>query len=300
MNRKFRRTKNTSAYIKYVLENDEMTTSNMSETKMTGTIFDIKKFAIHDGPGIRTTVFFKGCPLNCWWCHNPESIKVEPEDVQIGTGTGDDQSAIDGKAKLFGRQATVDEVMTEIVKDGIFYDQSGGGVTFSGGEPMLQIDFLIELLTRCRSLGIHTAVDTAGLIPWEYFEEIEGLVDLYLYDLKLMNKADHEKYVGVSNELILENLTRLTKTGRTVWMRIPLIPEITDTDDNLEALSEFLTVLGGIEQINLLPYNPLGEHKFEKLKTRNKLGHLFTQTDVKLGDISRRFAGCGSPVKVGG
>ncbi|MCP4570399.1 MAG: glycyl-radical enzyme activating protein [FCB group bacterium] len=267
---------------------------------MTGTIFDIKKFAIHDGPGIRTTVFLKGCPLNCWWCHNPESMRVEPDKVQAKTSLGDDQAAVDGNTKLFGRLATVDEVMTEIIKDSIFYDQSGGGVTFSGGEPMLQIDFLVEMLTHCRDYGIHTAVDTAGLVPWEYFEKTEELVDLYLFDLKLMNQAAHEKYVGVSNGLILENLTRLTRTGRTIWMRIPLIPEITDTDENLDAISEFLTVLGGIEQINLLPYNPLGERKFEKLKIRNKLGHLFTQTDVKLRDISRRFAGCGSPVKVGG
>ena len=258
---------------------------------MIGTIFDIKKFAIHDGPGIRTTVFFKGCPLNCWWCHNPESVKIEPEEVPDSSG---------GKTEIFGQRVTAEEVMVEIEKDVIFYEEPGGGVTFSGGEPVLQIEFLARLLADCRAAGLHTAVDTSGYLPWKYFERLKDMVDIFLYDIKLMDDSASREYIGVSNELVLDNLRRLAGLECSIWLRVPLIPGITDTADNLSAVAELAGSINSVKRINLLPYNPLGEHKFGKLKLKNKLGHLSTQTDVELNNRLKYFRACDCTVKVGG
>lgn len=165
-----------------------------------------------------------------------------------------------------GCTVTVEAIIEEILKDRIFYDQSGGGVTISGGEPLMQVEFLIALLDRCHHLGIHTAVDTSGYAAWEDFEQIYDLVDLFLYDLKLIDKTDHKRYVGVSNRRILSNLTRLTERPDKVIVRVPLIPDITDTRDNLEAIALFLSSLPNVHRISLLPYNKLGEDKMERFE----------------------------------
>ena len=267
---------------------------------MNGKIFDIKKFAIHDGPGIRTTVFFKGCPLDCWWCHNPEGRKLETETVSVKRGVDDSDSSNPAKTEVIGRDVSVADVMDEVMKDLIFYDQSRGGVTFSGGEPMMQPEFLLMLLQACKENGLNTAVDTSGYAPWDDFEKIYDLVDLFLYDLKIMDDESHSKYTGVSNVLILENLERLLAVGNKVEPRIPLIPGITDTEENLEAIVEFLTPQKNIRHVVLLPYNRLGEDKFRKFDLIYKAGQLSVQTGDELEDKAEIFRSHGYEVRLRG
>ena len=265
-----------------------------------GIIFDLKRYAIHDGPGIRTTVFLKGCPLECWWCHNPEGRKMEIEVMGVKNRRGNDSENARIKRQALGRTVSVDELMIEVKKDTIFYDQSGGGVTFSGGEPMMQIDFLATALDECKKNGIATAVDTCGYAPFEDFEKISGHVDLFLYDLKLMDDEKHMKYTGVSNSLILDNLTRLAKMGQNIIARIPVIPEITDTWENIGAIIDFLTSIDNIEGVSLLPYNKLGEDKRDRFSMEDKLGHLSTPGDDDMIGLAERFEARGFKVKVGG
>jgi pyruvate formate lyase activating enzyme len=267
---------------------------------MNGTIFDIKKFAIHDGPGIRTTVFFKGCPLDCWWCHNPEGRKLETETLSVKPGGSISDSDNPARTEVIGRHVSVAVVMEEILKDVVFYDQSGGGVTLSGGEPMMQPEFLLELLQTCKESCLNTALDTSGYAPWDEFERIHDLVDLFLYDLKIMDDRAHSKYTGVSNELILENLVRLSSMGNKVEPRIPLIPGITDTKKNLIAVAEFLTPLKNIRHVVLLPYNKLGEDKFRKFDLTYKAGRLAVQTSAELEDKAEILRSHGYEVRFGG
>ena len=251
---------------------------------MTATIFDIERNSYVDGPGIRTTVFFKGCNLNCAWCHNPESRDLKPqmmfyEDKCTGCGTckavcpTPDGCSLCGKCafycpadarKVCGKGYTVEEVFAEIIKDKAYYDNSHGGVTFSGGECMLQLDFLCELLEKCKKSGIHTAVDTAGHLPFEAFEKVLPHTDLFLYDLKIFDEEKHKKYVGVGNGRILENLKRLLPQA-PVWVRIPLMAGVNDSPEELLAIKGFLTQYGPPEKIELLPYHAMGEHKYTAL-----------------------------------
>ena len=250
------------------------------------TIFDIERNSYVDGPGIRTTVFFKGCNLRCAWCHNPESQSPKPQMMFYKnkcTGCGKckekcpnhlESCELCGKCTLYcphdareicGKEYTVDEVMREILKDKAFYDHSGGGVTFSGGECMLQIDFLEEILKTCKENGIHTAVDTAGCVPFEYFERILPCTDLFLYDIKCFDSEKHKQYTGVGNELILENLKRLLATDKSVWIRIPIIPTINDTEEELQGIKEYIFSCGKPAKFELLPYHAMGEHKYVAL-----------------------------------
>ncbi len=247
----------------------------------TGIIFDLKKFAIHDGPGIRTTVFMKGCPLDCTWCHNPEGRKNAPEKIIIRNKASKEES--------FGREIAVDELYKEIEKDRVFYEQSGGGVTFSGGEPMSQIEFLSDILQLCKNNKIPTAVDTSGYAPFEYFEKIYNLIDLFLYDLKIMDNNLHHKHTGVSNKLILDNLIELAAMGNKVIARIPIIPGVTDSKENLDNISDFLMPLKNITDICLLPYNKLGEDKRERFGLSNNLGKLFTQENEEMKRLADIF-----------
>jgi len=266
-----------------------------------GVIFDLKKYAIHDGPGIRTTVFFKGCPLGCWWCHNPEGRKPGPEELGDEGREGRRRYVNDpGGDGTIGYEITVGELAREIEKDRIFYDQSGGGVTCSGGEPLMQIEFLADLLDVSRGMGIGTAVDTSGCAPWERFERILGLVDLFLYDIKLMDDGLHEKYTGVSNRLILENLARLHGEGAAILPRIPLIPGITDTGENLDAILLLLSRLDRISDISLLPYNKIAEDKFRRFGIGSRLDRLSIQDQSELAEAGRRFEERGYRVRFGG
>ena len=250
---------------------------------MKATIFDIERNSYVDGPGIRTTVFFKGCNLRCNWCHNPESQNPKKEILFYHskcTGCGrcenltvEDKNFLcfnDAK-EICGKEYTVDEVFAEIIKDKAFYENSNGGVTFSGGECMLQIDFLCEILKKCKENGIHTAVDTAGHIPWESFEKTLPYTDLFLYDIKSMNDEIHKKYVEVSNVLILENLTKLLQANVSVWVRIPIVGKVNDTETEMKKIKEFFDKYGYPEKVELLPYHALGEHKYHALgKTAEK------------------------------
>lgn len=246
---------------------------------MRGAIFNIKKFALHDGPGIRTTVFMKGCALKCWWCHNPESIR------KIEKINGGDLCSDEANVKFY----TPIELFQIIKKDRMFYEESGGGVTFSGGEPMLQTEFINEIFIMCKKEDINTTVDTSGFITYDKFEEILPVTDLFLYDLKLMNDEDHIKFTGISNIPIKKNLQFLLKDRANVIIRIPLIPGITDTPQNINATVEFLSGLNGIKRIDLLPYNELYEAKYTRTNTVPKLKGLISQTNEELIAIKEKF-----------
>jgi pyruvate formate lyase activating enzyme len=262
----------------------------------TGNIFDLKKFAIHDGPGIRTTIFFSGCPLGCWWCHNPEGILIDSR----GKGSLRKRFFSDLESGFTGAAVTIENLMSEIEKDRVFYDQSGGGVTMSGGEPLLQPEFLEELLISCTESGIHTILDTSGFSSPDVFARISGLVDLYLFDIKLMNDEDHIMYTGVSNRQILDNFRMLCDSGKRVWARIPLIPGITDDPANLDSILSFLIDCGKIECVSFLSYNRIGEDKFRRLNIEYRPGPLKKQNDGKLDEIKAQFEGAGLIVSVGG
>jgi pyruvate formate lyase activating enzyme len=265
----------------------------------TSLIFDIKRYAINDGPGIRIVIFLKGCNLNCAWCHNPESISTETERmyapakcIQCGTCvmacpekaitltsegiiTDAERCNMSGRCaevcptkaiEISGKPMSVSEIMNEIEKERVFFDQSGGGVTFSGGEPLLQSQFLIELLDECGKRRIHRAVDTAGLANTEIILEVAKRTDLFLYDLKLMDSEKHRQWVGVPNEKILENLKMLAETGVKIIIRIPLIGGVNDDAENMKATASFVAALSGEKKdVNLLPYHKIAQTKYQKL-----------------------------------
>jgi len=251
---------------------------------MKGKIFDIQRNSFVDGPGVRTTVFFKGCNLRCKWCHNPESQNFEKQMMFFKnkcTGCGKCREAcpnnmgkcdLCGKCvylcpadarKICGKEYSVDEVLKEVIKDKTFFENSGGGVTFSGGECMLQIDFLEEILKKCREEGVHTAVDTAGDVPWEYFERIIPYTDLFLYDVKCFTESLHIKGTGVSNKRILENIKKLSELAE-IEVRIPVIKGFNADINEMEKIADYLKSLK-IRNIELLPYHKMGEHKYSAL-----------------------------------
>ena len=257
-----------------------------------GMVFDIKRFAVHDGPGIRTTVFLKGCPLRCVWCHNPESMLRRPEiafhpdkcihcgrclevcpldedkklDREFCTGCGACAEVCPSGARvLCGRELSVDEVMAEVVRDKPFYDNSGGGVTVSGGEPLAQPAFACEILRSCRDESIHTTLDTTGYAEWSVLAEVASQADLVLYDLKHADPQQHSDLTGVSNEVILKNARRLAETGKPMIVRIPVIPACTDSAENIGNIGKFVSSLGdSVKSVELLPYNRLAEAKYHQ------------------------------------
>ncbi|MFP4469159.1 MAG: glycyl-radical enzyme activating protein [Bacteroidales bacterium] len=264
---------------------------------MKGIVFDIKRFAIHDGPGIRTTVFLKGCPLRCWWCHNPESQELQSEeDVK--------QVMVDGvrfeKKESIGKQMTVEEVMQVIDKEAVFYTESGGGVTFSGGEPMVQHGFLLELLKACKTGGYHTAVDTCGHASPGHFKMIIPFTDLFLFDLKLINSEGHLKYTGQNNRLILENLDLLLQSERKVTIRIPVIPGINDGEEEINAFIGHLEKRKSIREIHLLPYHAMAKNKYTRFAKDNKLNGLKSMEREELEGMKKRYEEHGFSVKIGG
>jgi len=291
------------------------------------------KYSIHDGPGIRTTVFMKGCPLRCLWCHNPESQMPEPQLMRfpnrcIGCGSCakacssgaiiivDNKLKYDitkcincgqcaevcyaGAMEMAGKYMSVEDVMKEVEKDKVFYEESGGGVTFSGGEPFMQPAFLKELLISCRRKGIHTTVDTCGFAPKDVIIELSQYIDLFLYDLKLMDNERHKKYIGSSNEIILDNLKELINMGKRIFIRIPIIPGINDDDDNLEATGEFLSGIRGIEQINILPYHNIAMEKYKRLNMKYSLPDIKDPSQEKMKEIAQKLTAYGFIVKIGG
>jgi pyruvate formate lyase activating enzyme len=298
----------------------------------TGIIFDIRRYSIHDGPGIRTTVFFKGCPLNCWWCHNPESqaSSVEMmyrenrcihcgaclETCTRGALSWDTDLIVLDKEKcdlcgdcadvcypeahqMVGREMTIPQAMAEIERDIAFYDQSDGGVTVSGGEPLLQPDFLHALLQSCKEKDIHTALDTCGFAPWEILDCVRGYVDLFLYDLKLMEDAKHRQFTGVSNKLILSNLQTLSSQGHHIILRLPVIPGINDDDDNMHQIGFFAAALPHLDGIDILPYHRIGLDKYRRLNMDYKLPEITSPSSDKIAAKAQILRKYGLQVKIG-
>lgn len=243
---------------------------------MTGTIFDIQRFSVHDGPGIRTTVFMKGCPLRCRWCHNPEglikAIQLQCfENKCIGCGSCGGERTLESAKKcpvgallVCGKELGADELVEEIMKDKYFYGDKGG-VTFSGGECLLQSDFISEVLKKVKVQGIHTAIDTCGYVPWESIEKTLDYCDLYLYDIKCLDAEKHKEYTGVDNALILSNLKRLSQTEKDIWIRIPVIPKFNNTAEEMEKIAELVSTLPTARQVTLMPYHTLGSDKYKTL-----------------------------------
>lgn len=261
-------------------------------------IFNIQRFSLNDGPGIRTTVFIKGCPLNCLWCHNPESKARDPQMmyssekcVMCGkcaavchTGAQKIEDGVhifkrelcDGCGKcgencptdaleMCGREMTVEQVLSEVMKDSLFYETSGGGITVSGGEPLYSFDFTLELLSLAKAKGLHTAIETSGVVSEEKIRAISEYTDLFLYDYKVTGKGDHKRYTGVENSLILSNLRTLDSLGKKIVLRCPIIPGINDNEEHFKAIGDVAESLLSVEGIDVEPYHPLGESKAERL-----------------------------------
>jgi pyruvate formate lyase activating enzyme len=264
---------------------------------MKGLVFDIRSFSVHDGPGIRKTVFLKGCPLRCIWCHNPESQGSEPASWVRKRKSGNYESEV---IEALGRFMSVEEVMKEILDEVPFFEESAGGVTLSGGEPLSQADFAAVLLSECKKHHIHTAIDTCGHVPWEEFEKILPFTDLFLYDLKLISSADHEKYTGYENRLILNNLRKLYDNSKKIIVRIPLVEGVTDTEENLSGLKQLLKDLPSIDRVDLLPFHNIANNKFIRLGMEYPLKELPDYPDYRAREIQEAFASTGRIVSVGG
>ena len=219
-----------------------------------GRIFNIQRFSIHDGPGIRTIVFLKGCYMRCAWCCNPESQRYEIETLVEG-----------GKEKVVGRDVTVNEIMPEILADLPYYRRSGGGVTLSGGEVLAQADFAAELLRACREAGLHTAIESTANAPWSDIEKLLPYLDLYLLDIKHMDSAKHKEYTGASNERILENARMIATSGVDLIIRTPVVPSFNDSDNDIREIARFARSLGSVKEYHLLPYHRLGQDKYSGL-----------------------------------
>lgn len=321
------------------------------------TIFNIQRFSLHDGPGIRTTVFFKSCPLRCKWCHNPEGLsnKIEilynrdkcglcgecikrcPKSaihIKDGVIVTDMEKCslcgectyycVNGSREIAGKKYSVDELMNAILKDRVFYEESGGGITLSGGEPVVQIDFIEELLIKLKLENIHTAVDTSGIMTFECYERIHKYVDLFLYDIKLVDEDKHRNFTGLSNDIIINNLKKLSdlykikakeksdtnittnnlnskkinsQTG--INIRLPIIEGVNAEDAHIDKLIELIKDLG-IKDINLLPYHNISEHKYKKLNMKYEGSNMSVPSDEKMLRFKTRLEREGYIVKIGG
>lgn len=311
-------------------------------TVVTGIVFNIQRYSVHDGPGIRTTVFLKGCPLRCLWCHNPEGIspcrevtilesrciscgeclKVcpcinngrlevlrESDDITNLFLAYNEKCTLCGKcvdvcpsgARMFiGCEYTPMRLTQELLKDRLFFDESDGGITFSGGEPLNQPEFLIESIVNLKRHEIHIAVDTCGFAPHHLIKEIARFVDLFLFDFKFISPNKHRKYTGVDNALIIENLAILNDAHKNIWIRIPIIPGVNSSDGEIGAIVEFLKPFKSIRQINLLPFHKTGIHKTKTIRKNNYFTEFKSPTAEEMALIKSKFSTLNIPVKIGG
>ena len=293
---------------------------------MSALLTHIQHYCLQDGPGIRTTVFFKGCPLQCRWCHNPEAISPKPEVLlreakcircgecfkpcshQTASNLSRARcpecrySCPTLARQISGTRYTVEALLKELLRDRLFYEESRGGVTLSGGEPLLQADFLRKLLPELKREEISVALDTCGFAPEEVFLEIALQCSLILFDLKMVSSELHLQYTGRSNELILQNLESLTRRADAprLWLRIPVIPGVNDSETELEAMLRRLESLGGIEQIHLLPYHKIGLEKYARLGRRSPLEDLEAPSAASMERLLERFKEVHPRVKIGG
>jgi pyruvate formate lyase activating enzyme len=300
---------------------------------LTGKIFDIKKYAVHDGPGIRTTVFFKGCPLACRWCHNPESIsrntqRLYRKDRCIGCGECVEacvENAVQvsgqglrwlpdacifcgtcadicpgGAVELAGKTMTVDSVMAEIIKDTLFYDQSAGGITISGGEPLMQPTFLTALLDACGKLELHRTLDTSGYGETRHLLDAAARVELFLYDLKHMDPDQHLAMTGVPNAVIISNLKALAEAGANIIVRVPIIPGVNSDAANINQTGSFISSLPGVNRVNILPYHRAAVAKYDHLGSEFPTPEIETPSPDFLESIAAKLAAFDLNVKIGG
>ena len=287
-----------------------------------GMISAIQRFSLDDGPGIRTSIFLKGCSLRCAWCHNPECISVKSqiqfiEKMCVGCGAciaacpENAQKIINGvrifdrekclththcvqacdhnALLIIGEKISANEIFDEVKKDKVFYDHSNGGVTISGGEPLLQSHFTQNILALCQSYGIHTAIDTAGNVSWREFEKVVPFTDLFLYDIKCVDDKKHKYLTGAGNKLIIENLHQLLDMNREVWIRIPVIPGLNDTPQDIKDFSLFLSKLKNISLVQLIPYHKNGIGKYKSLGLDYKLAEVEPPSQESLNNIQEIF-----------
>jgi pyruvate formate lyase activating enzyme len=304
------------------------------EDKITGIVSKIQRLAIHDGPGIRTIVFLKGCPLECLWCSSPETqsshpdllyyperclscgccVEVCPEKVILISPQGEKtldrsrctfcRNCVDvchaGALQMIGEEKTVSQVLSEVERDRIFYEHSGGGVTISGGEPLHQVEFARALLKACREAALHTAMETSGFQSWELFKTTLPFLDLLLYDLKQMDPVRHKKFTGVSNELILSNLEKALADGVLTIIRFPVVPGFNDDVKNVRAMCDFLHRIRPVVQVDLLPYHRFGEAMYDRLGRTYKLSDVGPKQEEELAHIAQIFIEEGFRVQSGG
>lgn len=261
-----------------------------------GIIFDIKRFAVHDGPGIRTTIHLKGCPLSCDWCHNPEGIN--PDIVTVKK-----EIQLDGKHftknEIIGKQHTAYELFNEVMKDRLFWEESNGGVTFSGGEPFMQFDFLLASLKLFKENNIHTVVDTSAFVEQEKLAQAAPYVDLFLVDLKFIDRKRHKEYTGVSNQIILENIKWLIDTGKEIQIRIPVVPTKNFNQHSLDDFIHFLNK-SKIEEVDLLPFHSIATAKYERFGMKNKMEEIPTLKGEELDYWKEAFERNHIKVQIGG
>jgi len=286
-----------------------------------GLVFNVQRFSLQDGPGVRSTVFMKGCPLACAWCHNPESQSAEPQivrmrhrcmvcgacsreeldDPMVQDRDGEDVEACPtGALQTVGERTTVPALVERLLRDRIFFDESKGGVTFSGGEPLLQAAFVTEALECLHREGVHTALDTCGFARWPDLLAAARQADLVLYDLKLMDEERHRAVTGVSNRVILQNLGALSDIHPAIWIRVPVVPGINDDEANLEATAAFLAPLAGVRRVDLLPYHPTGEAKFARVGLTYTLHGTPTPSIQRLDSLAALFRARGLYTTIGG
>lgn len=300
--------------------------ADQHQDELVGLVFDIQRFSVHDGPGIRTTVFLKGCPLRCVWCQNPESMLGKPEITFVASNCIDCKRCLEvcpeeairvpatggrvinrtkctfcgecietcyaGALNIIGRYLTVAQVMAEIERDRSFYLNSGGGVTFSGGEPTAQPEFLLEICRAAQACRLHTTLDTCCYVSWKVFQPILRHVDLVLCDIKHMDSAEHRRLTGVPNGLILDNIRRIAAMGLPIYIRTPLVPGCNDSEENIAATAAFIATLPNVKRFDILPYHRLGEPKWRQLERRYDLHdvpppnreHVFA-----LADMARKY-----------